>query len=629
MRCFFSVFLVASILLPVTGAAAPQLMDQQQRAAVFQQLEDRAVVGGGLVSVIVRIDDQGAFQPGRATNKDKLRAAQNHFLEKLGDGVVNVRRFRAFPFLAYTIDTTGLALMKKDDQVLEVQENTRRHLHLAQSGPMIGAPAVWDAGLTGSGQHVAVVDTGVDSSHLFLKGRVAVEACLSGFIGESVCFNGQNYKFGPGSAAPCKENGCAHGTHVAGIVAGNMTRMHGIARDAKIVALQVASRLTNSDDCGDEPVPCITFWDADIIRAMDLVYDLKKTDGYQIAAVNMSLGGADKYTQNCDADYPGYKRAVDWLKSIDIATIVSSGNESYRDGLSAPACVSGAISVGSVCDTANSGDCSLGQGQLSKVSNVSAQLSLLAPGAMITSAVPGSGYATWTGTSMAAPHVAGAWALMKQRNPAASVDGVLAELRQNAKLVSDGRSGGVANNMRSLDLAFLQSGDPLLDDRIKLSLEEPSANAVMSGVGNLRGWAVGPDGISHVEYYINGKLQTRIPYGGARGDIANRFPSLPGSRFSGYAASFNYSQLAPGTHRFKVKVITSSGKYNERENTVTVVKFHKPFFSDPNAMDISSSTVSRDATGIVLENIKLEGQSYDIRLEWSKPAQQFGIVEVK
>ena len=46
-------------------------------------------------------------------------------------------------------------------------------------------------------------------------------------------------------------------------------------------------------------------------------------------------------------------------------------------------------------------------------------------------------------------------------------------------------------------------------------------------------------------------------------------------------------------------------------------------------MDISASTVSRDDTGIMLKNIKLEGIPYDIRLEWSKPSQQFGIVEIK
>lgn len=629
MQRFITRFLLGLIMLLASGMAAPQMMDAQQRSAAFQHLEDRAVVGGGQVSVIVRIDDQGAFQPGRPVNKEKLRAAQDAFLKKLGGNVVHVSRFQAFPLLAYTVDTVGLAMMKEDEQVLDVQENGSRRLHLRQSAEMIGASAAWDSGLTGSGQYVVVIDTGVDSSHPFLKNKVAVEACISGYLGESVCPNGQDFQFGPGAAVPCDLEDCDHGSHVAGIVAGSMPSMKGIAHGAKIIAIQIASKLTDPNDCEDEPAPCMTFWDADIVKAMDLAYDLKQTDGYQVAAVNMSLGGFEKYTQTCDTDYPAYVNAAKWLKDIGIATIVSSGNESYRNGMSAPACVSNVVSVGSVCDIRNSGECGLGEGQVAKSSNVSSFMSLLAPGAMITSSTLGTSYGTWSGTSMATPHVAGAWALMKQRNPNASVDEILGELRQNAKLVSDGRSDGVVNNMRSMDLGFLQSGDPLLDDRIKLALEEPAANSVVNGVGNLRGWAVGPDGIAHVEYYIDGKLQTRIPYGGARGDIANKFPSLPGSRYSGYGASFNYSLLSPGTHTFKVKAITSSGKYNERENTVTVVKFHKPYFNDPNAMDISSSNVSRDATGIMLKNIKLEGVSYDIRLEWSKPAQQFGIVEIK
>jgi subtilisin family serine protease len=622
------VLLIAISVLPVAGMASREILNQSPRNAVIEKLADR-VVAGGNVSVIVRIDDNGAFLPGRSTNRDKLRQAQDEFLKKLGDGVSDVRRFKAFPFIAYKVDSKGLAAMKEDDQIISVQENAGRKLHLAQSAPMIGAPAVWDTGLTGQGQYVAVIDSGVDSTHFFLKDSVAIEACLSGYYGESVCPNGQDYQFGPGAAVPCSLDGCSHGTHVSGIIAGNMSKMHGIAKGAKIVALQVASRMTNSDDCGDEPAPCMTFWDADILSAMDLVYDLKQSDGYPIAAVNMSLGGADKFTQSCDAQWPLYRQSVEWLKNIDIATVVSSGNESYRDGMSAPACLSQVVSVGSVCDTTNTGDCPQGPGQLADSSNVSNLVSLLAPGAMITSAVPGTGYASWSGTSMAAPHVAGAWALMKQHKPAATVSDILAELRNNATLVSDERSGGSVNNMRSLDLGFLENNTPLLDTSIRVSFEEPAANTVVSGVGNIRGWAVSADGISYVEYYIDGKLKGRIPYGGSRPDVGNKFPEISGSEYSGYAKSFTFPLLSEGLHTFKIKVVSNSGKYNERENRVTVTKFHKVYFGDPDAMDISSSSVSRDATGIILRGVKVEGQSYDIRMEWSVPAQQFGIVEIK
>ncbi len=631
-RIVFTGLLAAGLVVFSSfGMAQPAEGSQEARAALFSSLEDRAIANGGRISVIVRIDDQGAFQPGRPTNKDRLRAAQDAFLDKLRGRVSNVRRFTAFPFLAYTVETTGLAIMKDDDQVVSVQENRRRRPSLRQSVPLMGAPSAWNAGFTGAGQYVAVIDSGVDASHPFLKGSVAVEACFSGYLGETVCPNGQQEQYGPGAATPCDMNGCSHGSHVAGIVAGNNPSLHGVARDARIIALQVASGDYDADYCGDDPVPCMTFWDADILTAMDYVYDLKQNQGYEVAAVNMSLGGEDKFTSTCDNEYPQYRDAIDWLHGISVATVVAAGNESYKNGLTAPACFSKAISVGSVCDTQNSGDCKLGEGELAESSNVASYISLLAPGAMITSSVPGTGYATWTGTSMAAPHVAGAWAIMKQRNPNASVREILNELRGKGDLLSDHRDGGVVQNMRVVNLDFLAGSgtDPMLDDRIKLALEEPANGSVVTGVGNLRGWATGPDGISYVEYYIDGNLQTRIPYGGTRGDIANRFPNYPGSRFSGFGASYNYSLLPAGTHTFKIKAYTSSGKYNERESTVETVKFHKAYFNDPDAMDISASTVSRDATGIMLKNIRLEGRSYDIRLEWSKPSQQFGIVEIK
>ena len=296
-----------------------------------------------------------------------------------------------------------------------------------------------------------------------------------------------------------------------------------------------------------------------------------------------------------------------------------------------PACFSKAISVGSICDTQNNADCKLGVGELAESSDVASYISLLAPGAMITSSVPGTGYATWTGTSMAAPHVAGAWAIMKQRNPNASVTDILNELRTNGDLLSDHRDGGLVQNMRVLNLGFLGDGDPgsMLDERIDMRLEEPADGATITGVGNVRGWATGPEGIAYVEYYIDGKLKHRIPYGGSRKLVETLHPDYPDSRFSGYGTTFNYNLLSAGTHTFKVRAYASSGKYNERESTIRTIKFHKAYFNDPDAMDISASNVSRDATGIILKNIKLEDHAYDVRLEWNVPSQQFTIVDIK
>ncbi len=183
-------------------------------------------------------------------------------------------------------------------------------------------------------------------------------------------------------------------------------------------------------------------------------------------------------------------------------------------------------------------------------------------------------------------------------------------------------------NSLQLSRSLLPAAAQAIDDRIVVALEEPAANSTVSGVGNLRGWAVGPDGIDHVEFYVDGVLKKEIPYGGARGDVANAYPNYPESRYSGYSSAYAYGMLTPGTHTLKVRAVSAAGKYKEASNTFKVTRFHKGYFSDPKAMDITDSSVSQDGTGILLNDIEVEGITYDVRLEWQVPSQQFGIVDI-
>ena len=80
-------------------------------------------------------------------------------------------------------------------------------------------------------------------------------------------------------------------------------------------------------------------------------------------------------------------------------------------------------------------------------SNIYPEIHLLAPGTAINSSVPGGGIASKQGTSMATPHVAGAWAVMKQREPGASVSSVLDNLQSTAMPVDDFRVSGIETAM--------------------------------------------------------------------------------------------------------------------------------------------------------------------------------------
>ena len=115
---------------------------------------------------------------------------------------------------------------------------------LQQSIPGIGADIAHDADITGNGVAIAILDTGVQSTHVNFGGRVVAEACFSsnfpGYNATSLCPNGQETQFGPGAAEPCNDQ-CSHGTHVASIAAGDDDVVSGVAPDADVIAVQVFS----------------------------------------------------------------------------------------------------------------------------------------------------------------------------------------------------------------------------------------------------------------------------------------------------------------------------------------------------------------------------------------------------
>jgi subtilisin family serine protease len=203
---------------------------------------------------------------------------------------------------------------------------------------------MWANYLTGGGKTIAVLDTGVDRLHPFLGGRVVEEACFSS---GSDCPNGQTTQTGTGSAAPCIYSArlCLHGTHVAGIAAGQGLNSSGVAPNANIMAVQVFHRATGTD-CTAGSDPCPKASTRDLIKALERVYQLRNT--YDFAAVNMSLG-SDQFTDYCDAegtDFLATKAIIDNLKAASTATVLSSGNEGSTDAVGFPGCISSAITVG-------------------------------------------------------------------------------------------------------------------------------------------------------------------------------------------------------------------------------------------------------------------------------------------
>lgn len=349
------------------------------------------------------------------------------------DTVLGIKRFTLSPAFAIHADGLMLSELLADPDVLDIVEDRAEPPILSESVPLIGADSSGTfAGRTGQGWVVAILDTGVDKTHPFLNGKVVSEACYSGNYAphgaSSLCPGGVTSSTDIGSGLDCSTTirGCGHGTHVAGIAAGKGISFSGVARDASVIAIKVFSRFDSTTYCGSSS-PCVLAYQSDIINGLEQVYALRTN--FNIASANMSLGDG-RYFSHCDSDTR--KPSIDQLRSVGIATTVASGNNSYTDSISAPACISTAVSVGSTTKS----------DIVSSFSNSAGFLNLLAPGSSISSSVPGGGYEAWSGTSMATPHAAGAWAVLKQAKSGAGVTEILNALILTGKPIIDTREGG-------------------------------------------------------------------------------------------------------------------------------------------------------------------------------------------
>ena len=427
-----------------TSTAQPEATSYKQET--FSRLIDSAK-RTGTARVIVGIQtgfmpEGNLTKPEQSKQRKDIRRAQDNFLDRFQSLWVNdLKRFEYIPYLAFETDAATLEEMQKDSLIFTIHEDEIGEPALAESVGIVGAPTAWDNGYSGSGQTIAVIDSGVDKNHPFLSGRVVAEACYSSNVAgssTSLCPNAASESINADSGLHCPNSvaGCAHGTNVAGIAAGRGSSFSGVAKDANIIAIQIYSSFSNPTTCGTAPAPCGRYWTSDLLKGLERVRTLQTTIS-NIAAVNVSMQTGQKFTSNCDIQHSPTKAAIDNLRSVGIATIICSGNFSFTDALTAPACISTAISVGATDD----GSLGTAGDSVSSFSDSSPLLHLLAPGRWINSSIPGGFYQNYSGTSMAAPHVAGAFAILKQRNPNAGIQQILNALTTTGQPITDTRNG--------------------------------------------------------------------------------------------------------------------------------------------------------------------------------------------
>ncbi|MCB9159290.1 MAG: S8 family serine peptidase [Caldilineaceae bacterium] len=454
---------MALLLLLAPGAAERGQALVPPRDVRARELST-GVVQDGRTRVIVQVDPgvhAAVYDP-----RDAIDAAQAQLMDALaGHNVEVVAALESLPLMVLQVDAAALDALEQSSLAVSVEADTLAWPTLIGSVPHIGAPTVWNWGYDGNGQTVVVLDTGIDNNHPFVAGNLVDEACFSTSVPgltTSLCPNGSTSQFGPGAAdaltPACIVNGqlrCAHGTHVAGIAAGAATgsvTFNGVAPGANLIAIQIFTRVDDANICAPAAAPCFGSFTTDQLLALDYVLTTL-TPTYAVAAVNMSLGAGLYSSQTqCDNDNPGIEAAIGALRNVGIATVIAAGNDGSRNGLSQPACVSSAVAVSSVYDPSDI---------ISSFSNMHAMVELMAPGQGIISSYPDDTYLSLSGTSMSAPHVAGAWALLKQLQPAATVDAILNAFIATGVPIVDTRSGGSVTKPRiqvDAALALLNNG---------------------------------------------------------------------------------------------------------------------------------------------------------------------------
>ncbi|QHA04438.1 S8 family serine peptidase [Streptomyces broussonetiae] len=291
-------------------------------------------------------------------------------LPSLGGAAVEAARGRTF-WRSFT----------HHDGVAKVWLDGRVQADMAESNAQIGTRTAWDAGLTGKGVTVAVLDTGVDPDHPDLKDRVST---TKSFI------DGQEV---------ADRNG--HGTHVTSTVGGSGAasdgKEKGVAPDA---TLAVGKVLSDQGSGSESQIIAGMEWAARDVHAR---------------IVSMSLGS----TEPSDGTDPMAEAVNTLSRETGALFVVAAGNTGAPSSIGSPGAADAALTVGAV-DSADQAAYFTSAGP--RYGDNALKPDISAPGVDILAArsqlVDGSGYYTsMSGTSMATPHVAGVAALLAQQHP--------------------------------------------------------------------------------------------------------------------------------------------------------------------------------------------------------------------
>lgn len=323
-------------------------------------------------------------------------------------------RYWIVPAIAATLPEPAIQALQANPSVVRIEPVIEAYAvgEYTWGVARIGAPLVHEASDFGANVNVAVIDSGVDYTHPDLSLNYK-----------------DGYDFVNDDVDPMDDHG--HGTHVAGTIAAATCPGVGVAPSANIYALKVLSASGSGDY-------------ADIVAAIQWCTE------NDIDIANLSLGSKGD---------PGVtvQQACDTAYAAGVLIVAAAGNEGRPNGkgdtVIYPARYNSVIAVAA----SDSSD------RRASFSSTGPDVELIAPGVSILSTIPNDAYASWSGTSMASPHVAGAAALVWAAVPTLSNEGVrtlLASTSEDLGLDSTQQGWGLVRADWAWALAIGYEPDP-------------------------------------------------------------------------------------------------------------------------------------------------------------------------
>jgi len=449
--------------------------------------------------------------------RDVATQARN-LTRSAGGSVIHVYE-NAFKGFSARLPAAAVQALRNNPNVLSVEQDAEIFLNAIQNNATWGLDRIdqvdrplsstYEYNATGQGVRTYVIDTGIHASHQDFGGRVAAGfTAINDGRGSSDC------------------NG--HGTHVAGTVGGNTW---GVAKAVQLVPVRVLDCSGSGSYSG-------------VIAGIDWVAG----QTHRPAVANLSLGGPASSTLDA---------AVAGASSKGISMVVAAGNDNTDACNYSPARAPDAITVGAT----SSSDAR------ASYSNLGSCLDLFAPGSSITSAWYTSNRATATlsGTSMAAPHVAGVVALILQGQPDASPLAVVEHLKKTASQNKLSQTGTGSPNL--LLYALSETAAPAVPPA-NVAVGSLTGQAQLSKA-NWKAWVtVGIRSLDTGSAVANATVNIEFQPGG----VASCTTGGSGS------CTVSSAALKNGVVSTEAVVMSVSGSdmvYNDGQNSATAVRINK------------------------------------------------------